>query len=582
KLGRKLMVLSVEDVMAALDAIRAGAIADRVESRRLDFKRQGRSREDTVRDLAAAAACFANADGGTLVVGVRDRVPGVAAIEGTDLDPVQVARRVYELTQPPLTVDTEFTTYAGKRLLLVAVPRSVEIHQVEGRATHRVGTSCEPMTATQIANAVGERRGEDWSAADTDVPLGAVSAIAMEVARRLLLRQSLDPQRRGYANETDTDLLRVMGVVSSRGTLLRAGYLLLCATEGTHDQVLVYQFRRTPAGEPTDVHRLPGPLLLAVTRVLELVDARVDKTPVNLPNGQQISFSDLPEPAVREAVINAVIHRDHRLPDPVRVEHAPSRLVVTSPGPLVAGVTVDNILSTSSRPRNTRLTRAVRILGLAEEAGVGVDRMYREMVRVGHQPPQFAEEADRVRVTLLGGAPNQHLTRYVATLPAAEADDADPMLILYQLLTKRTVTASSATRLLQKGVAEVEDVLRRLASETVAMIEPTRESFRRRHPNYRLQEHVVSALGPAVSYRRRTTDEYDRKIIELVREVGQINARMVKIALDLDTAPASRALGDLVSRGVLVKTSEAQRGPAVTYGPGEKFPQKRTRSARRG
>jgi len=92
---------------------------------------------------------------------------------------------------------------------------------------------------------------------------------------------------------------------------------------------------------------------------------------------------------------------------------------------------------------------------------------------------------------------------------------------------------------------------------------------------------VVSALGPAISYRRRTTDEYNRKIIELVREVGHINARMVKIALDLDTVPASRVLGDLVARKILVKTSEAQRGPAVTYGPGEKFPQKRTR-ARRG
>jgi ATP-dependent DNA helicase RecG len=439
-----------------------------------------------------------------------------------------------------------------------------------------------------VTTALCAIQGEDWSAVDTDVPLGAVSAVAMEVARNLLKR-SPDPQRRGYANETDNELLRVMGVVSPRGTLLRAGRLLLCAgrlllcaAEDSNDDMVVYQFRRTPAGEPTDVHWLSVPLLVAVTRVLELIDGRVDKTAVNLPKGQQIALPDLPELAVREALVNAVIHRDYRLTGPVRVEHAPSRLIVTSPGPLVSGVTVENILSTSSRPRNSRLTRAVRVLGLAEEAGVGVDRMYQEMVRVGHQPPQFAEEADRVRVTLLGGAPNQHLARYVATLPALEADDADSMLILYQLLTKRTVAASTAARLLQKGVDEVEEVLRRLASETVAMIEPTRETFRRRHPNYRLQEHVVSALGPAVSYRRRTTDEYDRKIIELVREVGHINARMVKIAPDLDTTPASRVLGDLVARGVLVKTSEAQRGPAVTYGPGEKFPQKRTRSARRG
>jgi len=59
------MVLPAEAVITALDSIRAGDIADTVESHRLDFKRQGRSREDTMRDLAAAAVCFANSDGGT-------------------------------------------------------------------------------------------------------------------------------------------------------------------------------------------------------------------------------------------------------------------------------------------------------------------------------------------------------------------------------------------------------------------------------------------------------------------------------------------------------------------------------------
>jgi len=224
------------------------------------------------------------------------------------------------------------------------------------------------------------------------------------------------------------------------------------------------------------------------------------------------------------------------------------------------------------------------MLGLAEEAGVGVDRMYREMARAGHVPPQFEESVDQVRVTLLGGAPNAHLTRYVATLPTVEADDADAMLILFSLLTKRTVTASHLSGLLQKSEVEVEFVLRRLAMDPPAMLEPTRETARRQHPNYRLREHAISALGPAVTYRRRTTDEYDRKVVQLVRESGQINARIVKIALDLDSVSASRVLGDLVARGILVKTSEAERGPSVTYGPGLSFPapDRRTRATRKG
>ena len=291
---------------------------------------------------------------------------------------------------------------------------------------------------------------------------------------------------------------------------------LIRAREDARD-LAVYQFRKTPAGEPTVVQRIAGPLVRTLVRVLEIIDARVDKTPVNLPGGQQVQLADLPEAAVREAVVNALVHRDYRLGGPVRIEHAPTRLLVASPGPLVFGVTVGNILTTTSRPRNPALAKAVRILGLAEEAGVGVDRMYREMVRVGHQPPRYVEEPDQVAVTLLGGAPNRHVTRYVAALPEAEQDDADTLLILYHLLTHRVVSAVDAAPLLQKDVAETQEVLLRLGTEPVAMLEPTRETARRRAPNYRLRSSVLSALGPAVRYRRGQGDDAERKVVELVR-----------------------------------------------------------------
>jgi ATP-dependent DNA helicase RecG len=559
----------VSEVGDALDAIDAGAAADSVETATLDFKREGRSRQDAAKAVAEAAACFANARGGHVVIGVKDRPGGPAAFEGTSLDANLLLRRIYELTTPPLTVEVEPTTRRGAALLVVRVPRSPDVHQVDNRATRRVGTSCEPMSAVQIAGLLGERRGDDWSAEETERPLTDVSATAIEQARTLL-RASPDPLRRAYATETTEDLLRILGVTSSRGTLVRAGELLFCEPINQLPPI-VYQYRRTPAGEPVAT-RPGGPVLPALVRTLELISARLDTTPVNLPGGQQVQLADLPEPAIREAVANAVIHRDYQMSGSVRVDHAPTRLTVASPGPLVQGVTLSNILTTSSRPRNARLAAAVRTLGLAEEAGVGVDRMYREMVRVGHVPPMFEETADQVQVTLIGGAPNTHLTRFVATLPQAEADDADAMLILYTLLTKRVVSASQLAPLLQKGLEEVEFVLRRLATEPSPMLEPTRETARRHHPNYRLREHVITALGPAVTYRRRTTDEYDRKIVELVRETGQINSRVVKIALDLEGVAASRVLGDLVDRGVLTKTSEAQRGPSVTYGAGPSFP----------
>lgn len=201
--------------------------------------------------------------------------------------------------------------------------------------------------------------------------------------------------------------------------------------------------------------------------------------------------------------------------------------------------------------------------------------MYAEMARVGHEPPRYSADPTQVEVTLLGGAPNTALARYVATLPPGEAADADTMLILLTLLTKKTVGAEELMPLLQKPVIdEAQSVVARLSGDDIRLLEPTRESARRAYPKYRLREDALAALGSAVTYRRRTTDQLDRKIIELVYETGTINARMVRILLDLDTIGASRVLADLVEREILVKTSEATRGPSVTYGRGAAFPAK--------
>jgi ATP-dependent DNA helicase RecG len=198
--------------------------------------------------------------------------------------------------------------------------------------------------------------------------------------------------------------------------------------------------------------------------------------------------------------------------------------------------------------------------------------MYREMIRVGHQPPQIREEGGSVRVSLLGGAPNKAIARYVASLPDEYADDADVMLLLFSLLSKRTVNAETMSPVLQKPADETAGVLKKLAGDDVSMVEPTRETVRRRHPSYRLREHVVRELGSTLGYRRRTADEIDRKVIAAVEEIGQVTSKVVQLLVDVDGGRASRILGDLVDRQVLVKTSRQQRGPGVTYGPGPRFP----------
>jgi len=563
------------DVTTALQQIVDGVQPADLESYTLDFKEEASSASETEKLLRDAAICFANSDGGTIVLGVDDDASGPAAFVGTEFDAQVAQRRIYELTQPSILVTSDEVTFSDARLLVISVPRSFEIHaDQQGRARRRVGTDCLPMSPQDQAMLREERRGVDWSADVSDKPLADVRPQALEAARRRL-RQGSGPASE-LADLTDIELLRSLGVVDERDRLLQAGAALFCEREDAKPWV-IYQHRATPGGEASIVERLAGPLVVVLDRLIELAWARRHVTPLNLPDGTQLEVADFPEGAIREAIANALLHREFRLDAPVTVEHSPSVFVIESPGPLVAGVTEHNILTHPSKPRNRSLFQAARKLRIAEETGRGIDRMFRELLRSGHDSPSISQTVDTTRVAFVGGAPRTQVVRFVEQLPEPEREDVDTLLVLFTMLSERTVTAADLAPVIQKSEPEAEAVLKRLAEDDRAILEPTRESARLRRSEYRLRAAALGALGSAVAYHRRTVDDIDRKVIAHVNEYGRISNRTLQNLFDIDVYRARDVLRDLRDREILVKTSKQERGTAVEYGPGPKFPKPKRR-----
>jgi ATP-dependent DNA helicase RecG len=547
-----------------------GALSRDCETETIDFKEDKASPGDMERLISEAAICFANTAGGAVIVGVSDKKRGQDALTGTNLDAGRLKRRVYELSRPHLVVDVErHPKY--QNILLVIVPQSSDIHSdTQGRAYQRINLNCLPMTPDQQTRLREERRGIDWSAQPSGQPAGSVDLAAWSAVLRIL--GNFTDDRRRLAKLTLEDILSSLDVLSSRDELNRAGELLFCRDDNADHSGVLYQYRNTPGGEPKAVQRFGPPLVLAFLKTMELISNRQSLTSLNLPSGQQLSIEDFPSLAIREALSNAICHRDYHLSGQVVIDHSPEALIVTSPGPLVSGVTPSNIITTTSRPRNPCLAKTARILGLAEELGRGVDRMYREMIRSGRQVPQIGAQFDHVRVALVGGAPDTRIARFVASLPEDEREDTDTMLILYRLCGVRTVTASTAAPWLQKSTDEAEVVLRRLASDAVNLLERTRHTIGRSMPTYRLRSDALRNLGSAVIYQRRTTDEIDRKVIAHVREYGKITNRTLQNFFEVDVFKARDIITDLVQREVLVRISKQARGPKVEWGPGVKFP----------
>lgn len=207
-----------------------------------------------------------------------------------------------------------------------------------------------------------------------------------------------------------------------------------------------------------------------------------------------------------------------------------------------------------------------RTLGLGEEIGQGVDRMYRVMISAGRDLPTIRGEHDHVAVAFRGGEPDRRFARFVAeSLPEDVRLDLSSLLVLRTLCQRRTVDAKAVSIVIQQPVDVSEDAIRRLSRPDLALLEPTRGTVRRRYPLYRFTGETLAALGSAIEYHRAPTAEIDRKIAAHTREYGRITNLTVRNMFDVDVERASAIRADAVERGLLQKSRTGERGPGVEY-----------------
>lgn len=142
-----------------------------------------------------------------------------------------------------------------------------------------------------------------------------------------------------------------------------------------------------------------GPLPRLVEDVLAEIDKHTSRYEAVV-GAHREAFPEYPSAVLREAVLNAVAHRDYGLEGAtVDVTIWDDRIEVQSPGPLPGHITVENMRD-EHYSRNRRLMRVLKLLDLVEEYGEGVDRMYAEMESRLMDPPVFAATTASVTVVL--------------------------------------------------------------------------------------------------------------------------------------------------------------------------------------
>jgi ATP-dependent DNA helicase RecG len=298
----------------------------------------------------------------------------------------------------------------------------------------------------------------------TDASPGAL------VAARAYLDEAGEHELSAVAS--DEELLRRLGLLRSDGHLTQAGSLLFCRAERPLVTLAVFD---VVGGDVINTYRgSANQSLLEQVRELETRLESVNRI-LPIPRGfVEGQVRMLPPRAVREAILNGLVHRDwmdHEPTDVVWVE-ADSRLQVVSPGGFPGEINANNVL-TQRDARYPALSDAFRALLLVDKQGVGVDRMYREMIALGHRPPEIIEiDGPRVRCLLNGGDPVMPVVELMsAIVPEVRRRDVRIALIIFALLHQAFITVEQAARLLQTSEADALSALE-AAAETRIGNEP--------------------------------------------------------------------------------------------------------------
>lgn len=373
------------------------------------------------RDLTKAIACLANAEGGTLLLGVDDdgQIVGAQPRPGGHMDPVRVAAYVQNSTDPPLAVDVRLEHIDGEPVLRVDVPRAMPgpVATKDGYYTKRVldtlgRPQCVPMSPQEIVSMGMVTRGQDYAAS---VAAGATSA-DLDPAEFDRYRRLCALTGDSTASLQDEDILRALGLIPI-GARLSLGAILLFGTSAAVARWVPnaeFIFQDLRKGESSANERIVGPLLRVSETMQALIDARNSVTEL-MAGIHRVEVSLIPSVTRREAVANAIVHRDYSALGPTRVQIDESEFVVSNPGGLPPGVTIHNILD-ESRPRSPILADAFKRAGLVERKGKGVNEMFEQQLRAGRDAPSYSRSTtNSVLVAVPLGTADLDLVRFLLT-----------------------------------------------------------------------------------------------------------------------------------------------------------------------
>ena len=388
-------VLSLNDLPQALTEEELWGLLGRVEHEQLDFKR---GVPTNIRDTISAMAMT---HGGLIVHGIDDQ----RTIVGCPLSRNTQDRITRIASECGVDVQVRTVIVEGKELTITAVPevRGRIVTTPDGRLLRRVGGDSQPIRGDAMGRFVRER--EHRSGEDEPLAQFHPDAFSLDAINEALTSDRRSPVGLAQLSRAMNDLGVVVPAPPPLDTsVLRAAAILFASQPRDFIRGGAVQLVRRVGvapgpGPSTAREECSEPLAATVDCCLRFIGDHTRHVEAVTGSRREI-LAEYPQAVLREAIVNALAHRDYGLQgSTVDISIWDDRIEIHSPGPLPGHITLEN-MRTEHYSRNPRIMRVLKTVGLVEEYGEGIERMYQEMESRLLEPPVFSATDASVTVTL--------------------------------------------------------------------------------------------------------------------------------------------------------------------------------------
>lgn len=413
-------------------------------------------------DFGEAAKCccaLANNGGGRLVFGITDKRPRYVVGSTAFEQPERTRMGLVEKLK--VNVDFELFNYDGKRVLVFEVksrPIGLPV-QYDGVAWIYEGDALKPMPE-DVRRSIYDETGGDFSGTIcAGATMEDLDETAIENFRAKWIEKSGKKQ---LATLSRNQLLHDCGAITDDGVTYAA--LILFGKNAALIKYLpqteiIFEYRSSEASGPAGQREeFKVGFFACYDRVWELVNLRNDKQ--HYQEGFFVfDIATFNERVVREAILNAVSHRNYQFGGSIFVRQFRDRLVVESPGGFPHGITLENILD-RQLPRNRRIAEILSLCGMVERSGQGMNLMFELSVQEAKPLPDFTGTDDFfVSVTLNGLIIDKAMLSVINRISerCEELLSTEDFLAINALYHERPLDAkmnSRLNRLIDMGIVE--------------------------------------------------------------------------------------------------------------------------------